>query len=88
MEHGLGDERWIEYEIAELLHRARDTKCVSLSQVAEMINMNLVAIHCWEHGKSWPATLSRLGNWCRAYGLVINLSIRKRGGPVIYSKDL
>ncbi len=82
------DERFIEYEIGYLLLQERNRLKMGLKAVAPKIEMNFVSIYGWEIGRNFPATLARLGRWCGAYDLVAELTIRRKDGSVIYSKEL
>ncbi len=86
--HLASDERWIEYEIAHLLTAARYREKLSLKQVAKRLNMNHVTVWGWENNTAFPATLARLGLWCGCYGFDVELTIKERGGPIVYTRKL
>lgn len=82
------DERWIEYDIAAFLRKARLADGVSQVQVALKLELNHVTVWGWENDVSWPGTLARFGRWCGCYGLEVEVVIKERGGPIVYSRKL
>ncbi len=86
--HLASDERWAEYDISDFLKQARLEYRVSQAEVAKRLNMNHVTIGGWENNTAWPATLARLGKWCGCFGLEVELAIKEKGGPIVYSRKL
>ncbi len=86
--HRASDERWIEYEIAHLLTAARYREKLTLKQVAKRLDMNFVTVWGWENNTAFPATLARLGIWCGALGFDVELTIKERGGAIVYTRKL
>ncbi len=86
--HLASDERWIEYEIAHFLRQARIRDRVSQVEVAKRLNMNHVSVWGWENATNFPATLARFGLWCGALGFDCELTIKERGGPIVYTRKL
>ncbi len=82
------DERWIEYEIGDLLRQVRLEEDISLKHVARALEMDHVSIYGWEKGIYFPATLARLGLWSGALKVTSNLIMKKRNGSVLYSREL
>ena len=82
------DQRWVEYDIAGIFTDMRYAQKKTLDIVSRKLSLNKVTIYCWEHSRTFPNTLWRLGRWAESLGCTAELRITNKKHEEIYKATL